>query len=290
MNFKFLLLLATAFASTSKYMKIPVYWDDADHEENIELMNNLSTELSESLLFYKFEQLSSPEVDLIPIDREGSKAEKQLRGFLHEFYRNEDESKPQFKEEKSPSFEKLLSQRGKTIWFGAFGFDKSKTIKNVWKAMVIPFFYDSDDKEKSSKAQDAIGTLEKELNDKVTLWKYIPKKETKTTCPKSSSMQKQGSIIEVYATESEMKAKAGGTGFKRFAGARFDEDPSYQFGMQGFENVGAAQFTMEEPPQATEETPLLQPEPEASSAQEQAFSIRSLFRCPCAGRDRQKKE
>jgi len=267
MNFKLFFLLATAFANTSKYMKIPVYWDDKHHENNIILMNNLAKELSKSLLFYDFEQLSSDEVDKIPIDQNGGKAEKQLRGFLHEFYRNAAETNVEFKKQQSRSFVQLLQQRNKTIWFGASGFDRSKTIGRDWKAMAIPFFYNSTNKDLSSKAQNALGTLEKELENKVTLWKFVPKAEMETPCPKSSLMQKQGTILEVYATESEMTAKvAPGTGFKEFASARFEQDPAYQFGMIGFEEVGAKQSEAEVIPPVTEQTPLVEPKIEAPNA------------------------
>jgi len=270
MNFKLFLLLATAFASTAKYMKIPVYWDDEDHNDNVKLINNVVSELSETLVFYHFEQLSSGEKDEIPLDRNGNKAQKKLRGFLHEFYRYAEEATPDFKTKNSPSFAKLCERRNKTIWFGAYGFARSQTVDKVWKAMAIPYFYDSENEAQSAEAQEAIGTLEEQLKNKVTLWKFIANEDKETKCPMSSSpMYKQGTILEVYTTQSEMEAKeARGTGFQEFSAARRSVNPAYSFGMKGFEKAGAKSFEFEEEAPrkeeeagpVTETTPLMQPE------------------------------
>jgi len=301
MNFKLFLLLATAFASTAKYMKIPVYWDDEDHNDNVKLINDVVSELSKPLIFYHFEQLSSGEKDEIPLDRNGNKAQKELRGFLHEFYRNAEEATPDFKKKNSPSFAKLFfERRNKTIWFGGFGFARSKTVDKVYKAMAIPYFYDSENKVQSAKAQKAIGTLEKQLEGKVTLWKFIAKEDKETKCHKSQ-MYKQGTILEVYQTKSEMEAKeAQGTGFKEFAAARRSENPAYFFGMFGFEKAGAKsfEFVEEAPPKngeeagrVTETTPLMQPENEMTNVSErQRFGIyNAVIRC-CRRRCRRKQE
>jgi len=275
-------------------MKIPVYWDDEHHEANIILMNNLSNELSKHLVFYNFEPLSSYEEDEISIDLNGGKATKQLRGYLHEFYRNDDEAKPDLKKQQSPSFVQLSDQRGKTIWYGAYGFAKSKTVKSVWKAMAIPFFYDSNDKDQSRKAQNAIEALEREVEDKVTLWKFVPKAEVETICPKSSTMQKQGTILEVYATESEDIAKRTETSFNAFSSARFRKEPDYQFGMKDFEDVGAKQFVAEviEKPQ-TEQAPLVQNNIEEANLRNLERVLGFISRvqiCPCARRKEQSKK
>lgn len=299
MNFKLFLLLATAFASTGKYMKIPVYWDDEHHTYNVNLINNVVSELSKELIFYHFEQLSSGEKDEIPLDRDGNKAQKQLRGFLHEFYRNAEESTPDFKKKISPSFPELFfERRNKTIWFGGFGFARSQSVDKVWKAMAIPYFYDSENEVQSAKAQEAIGTLEKKLEDKVTLWKFIAKEDKETKCPKSA-LPKQGTILEIYKTKSEMDAKeAQGSGWKEFSDARFSANPAYSFGNKGFEKFGAKSFefveevlpvTEQEAGPVTETTPLMQPESEMMTVSEdvearQSYGIYDFVRYCCRRR------
>merc|ERR1712182_201878 len=110
------------------------------------------------------------------------------------------------------------------------------------KAMAIPFFYDSENEVQSAKAQEAIGSLEKQLEDKVTLWKFIAKEDKETKCPKSG-LPKQGTILEIHKTKSEMNAKeAQGSGWHKFSAARFSANPAYSFGMKDFEKVGAKSF------------------------------------------------
>jgi len=240
MKIQLLLLFTTAFAIYPKYVKVPVYWDEKDHEKNTTLVNNVAAQLSKALIFYAFEPIDAEIAteDNIP----GVEERKKLRGFFHEFYCNEEEMNF-----KTMYFEKQLF---KNIWFG----DNKVEQEDVWQGMAIPFFYNSENKEQSSKALKEIEKLQKNLKGKVTLWKFIPQEEFGIKDPKDSSKQKQGTILEVYKNSQEMADKLKPeTGFTTFADARKEKDSAYGFGNIGYEEVGAKKFVEEKFEKAVDE-------------------------------------